>query len=153
MRSLILKAAVAATVLTVPLAAFADPSDRPDYSENSGDHGPMGEPLPLPSPSGGFMNMLKAQPAPVIHQRVTFRPYLNTVERGLRKADARIDADRQHNWLTVAEAKQLRAQDAKIWRVAAADAKANHGRLSAAEYRALEARIASLNRTIGRDLA
>ena len=124
MRSMAFKAALAAILISTPLAtAFAKEH-----------HGTMREFSFQSSPSGGDT---PDSPAP----SYGYAPggQLRAVLDDLQGDDARIASDRQARLITPAEARSLRGEEAMIRRTAARDSARDGGMIPAGEYSQLMA--------------
>lgn len=129
MRSLTLKAALAAFLVSAPFAsALAAPMHEPHF--RSSDHDDSDVPAPTTYAIGG---------------------QLSAVLNDLRDADARIASDRQLKLITPAQARGLAAQAAAIRKEAVAGSKHDGGMIPAGEYHQLMARISGLDDQVGQD--
>lgn len=129
MRSLTLKAALAAFLVSTPLGiAFAAPMHEPHF--RSSDHDDSDAPPPTTYTTGG---------------------QLSAVLNDLRDTDARIQSDRTLKLITPAEARGLEAQAATIRKAAVADSVRDGGMIPAGEYHQLMARISGLDDQVGHD--
>ncbi|WP_269931394.1 hypothetical protein [Aminobacter sp. HY435] len=136
MRSLIVQAAVAAILVSTPLAsALARDHDmhgvrEPRISDHSGDGDSSNSSAPI-----------SGQPQ--------LRP-VGVVLSELRSDDARIAADRRMKLITAVDARNLRAEDAAIRKAAVSDA-GYGGMLSAGQFSQLQAQVTGLADQINRD--
>ncbi|CAI2932703.1 hypothetical protein [Aminobacter niigataensis] len=130
MRSLTLKAALAAFLVSAPLGgiAFAAPMHEPHF--RSSDHDDSDAPPPTTYVTGG---------------------QLSAVLNDLRDADARIQSDQHLKLITPAEARGLEAQGTTIRKAAVADSVRDGGLIPAGEYHQLMARISGLDDQVGHD--
>ncbi len=148
MRSLTLKAALAAVLVTTPLAsAFAR------------DHHPAsGASSSQISRSGiGALNGMAGEgdssdsSKPISGQPQLQRMYpVNVILGELHSDDARIAADRKMRLVTPAQARALTGEDAAIRRAALNDA-AGRGVVSSSQYNQLTAEVSNLDSQIARD--
>lgn len=144
MRSLIVKTALTAILISVPLAtAFAashaarsshgvraGEHDRRDHWARTepGDDDPLVDPMPMFIPDSR----------------------LDTILAEIRAADGRIAADRDRRLLSGAEVRDLRSQEAAIHRQALQMALSD-GMISPFHYHMIEHQIANLDRAISRE--
>ena len=138
MRSMAFKAALAAILITTPLAtAFAKEH-----------HGTMREFSFQSSPSGGDR---PDSPAP----SYGYAPggQLRAILDDLQGDDARIMNDRRARLITPSEVRSLRGEEAMIRRTAARDAARDGSKLPAAAYDQLMAEVSGLGLQIDRDAA
>lgn len=132
MRSMMFKAALAALLISAPMA-----------SALARDH-EMG-PQTQGSPSGGDVtgSQLPISGQPQVHP-------VGVILTELRNDDARIANDRHMKRISTAEARQLRGEDAALRRTAVSDA-GYGGMLSAGTYSQLQSEVSSLDGQISHD--
>ena len=163
MRSLILKSALAAILVSASLSGayaagdhhsgsrehrgFNNTPGSADHSDYFGDMtmGPPG--VPSVSPPHATAPMM----AQVIVRQPEFRPRIARIDRELGTANRRIAADRDRGYLTAAEYHVLRARSHTIRVEAQQVAERHDGALPTASYDALQGQVAMLDRTIHRD--
>jgi hypothetical protein len=138
MRSMAFKAALAAILISTPLATAFAKEHHGSMREFSFQNGPSGGNTPdSPAPSYGY--------AP--------GGQLRAILDDLQADDARIVSDRQATLITPAEVRSLRGEEAMIRRTAAGDSARDGGKIPAGEYGQLMAQLSSLNAQISRDVA
>lgn len=136
MRSMMFKAALAALLISAPMASAL----ARDHHENH-EMGPQTQ----GSPSGGDVtgSQLPISGQPQVHP-------VGVILTELRNDDARIANDRHMKRISTAEARQLRGEDAAIRRTAVSDA-GYGGMLSAGTYSQLQSEVSSLDGQITHD--
>ncbi|MBB6465389.1 hypothetical protein HNQ96_001247 [Aminobacter lissarensis] len=129
MRSLTLKAAFAASLMSAPLAsAVAAPMHEPHF--RSMDHDDSDAPPPSTYATGG---------------------QLSAVLNDLHDTDVRIQSDRRTRLIAPAEARGLEAQAAAIRKAAVAGSIGDCGMIPAGQYHQLMAQISGLDDMVGQD--
>lgn len=138
MRSMAFKAALAAILVSTPLAtAFAKEH-----------HGTMREFSFQNSPSGGDKS-----DSPALSDGYMSGGQLRAILADLQGDDARIVSDRKARLITPAEARSLRGEEAMIRRTAVRDSARDGGNIPAGAYDQLVAEVNDLGLQIGHDAA
>jgi len=141
MRSFIVKAAIAATLASIPLSVSYAGDSAPYMADRPTAHPPSELSPSQASPSQSFR---MANP-------LTYRgDRLATIESELGQAMHRVNVDRRHGELTPREARFVSREDAAVRSEAANVARQNGGQIPTANYAMLQGRVSDLNRTIHR---
>jgi hypothetical protein len=133
MRSLIVKAALAALLISTPLTAAFAAAGR--------DHTAPGHERGEPANRFGGDHA----PAPS-----TYAPngQLDAILADLGDTNARITYDRSHGLITPAQARRLRVEEATIRREAVADNRRDSGMMPMGQYEQLMAQVSQLQRQL-----
>ena len=140
MRSYVLTAALAATLLSTSLSlGYAASPTKPATGVNA------------EVSAADQMPAHKIYPAkPVAYRIMHPGSRLSKIDSELGAANRRIEADRHHGYLTAMEARKVRAEERAIRMAAATAAHHSGGRLPEAMFVSLQERVADLNRNIHR---
>ena len=136
MRSFIVKAAIAATLASIPLSVSYAGDSAPYMADRPTAHPPSEL---SPSRSFGLANPL-----------VSRSDRLATIESELGQAMQRANVGRRNGNLTPSEAAFVRREHAAVRSEAADVARQNGGQIPIASYAMLQRRVSDLNRTIHR---
>ena len=164
MRSYVLTAALAATLLSASLTSgyantseATSPTTRPGAVEKGkaiGDdvaHGIADAAPPVQLyPQGPAAQSTFAPKSMVYHRVIRQGPRLSKIDNELSAANRRMDVDRNHGYLTAAEFRKVRTDERAIRMAAAETARRNGGRLPEAKFVSLQERVTDLDRMIHR---
>jgi hypothetical protein len=149
MRSYLMTAALAATLLSTSLTLgyAASPGKLTTPAEASMKTGVGNE----TNGASTQMPASKVYPAkPAAYHVMQYKPRLSKIVAELGAATRRIERDRHHGYLTAAEARKVRSEEAAI-RTAAISAASKHGgQIPEARFVSLQERVTDLNRNIHR---
>ena len=136
MRSYVLTAALAATLLSTSLSlGYAASPTKPATGVNA---------------EISAADQMPAHKAKPVAYRMHPGSRLSKIDGELGAANRRIEADRHHGYLTAMETRKVRAEERAIRMAAATAAHHNGGRLLEAMFVSLQERVADLNRNIHR---
>ena len=143
MRSMALKAALAALLITAPMASAFAKDHNVDHTGISPSQATRGSSsLSFDDDSDNTGDSLPISGHPQVHP-------VSYILSELRSDDARIANDQHMRRISAAEARQLRSEDAAIRRTATSDA-GYSGTLSAGTYAQLQSEVSSLDSQINR---